>query len=41
MPEMPVYPPIRFKNKKEQQRYTKLVYNVKKVLPLAQQVNAM
>ncbi|MBQ8968273.1 MAG: DUF4294 domain-containing protein [Bacteroidaceae bacterium] len=41
MSELPVYQPLHFKNKKEQQRYNRLVYNVKKVLPLAQQVNAM
>lgn len=41
MPEMPVYKPLRFKNRKEQQHYNRLVYNVKKVLPLAQQVNSM
>ncbi len=39
MPEMPVYKPLLFKSKKEQKRYNKLVYNVKRVLPLAQQVN--
>ncbi len=39
MPEMPVYKPLKFKNKKEAKRYNKLVYNVKRVLPLAQQVN--
>ena len=41
MPEMPVYKPLRFKNRKEQLKYNRLVYNVKKVLPLAQQANAM
>lgn len=41
MPEMPVYKPLHFKSKKEIQRYNRLVYNVKKVLPLAQQVNQM
>lgn len=41
MPEMPVYPPLRFKNRKQQEKYNRLVYNVKKVLPLAQQANAM
>ncbi len=41
MPEMPVYKPLKFKNKKEQERYNKLVYNVKRVLPLAQQVNVI
>ena len=41
MPELPVYQPIRFRNHKELKRYNRLVYNVKKVLPLAQQCNAM
>ena len=41
MPEMPVYPPLKFKSKKELKKYNRLVYNVKKVLPLAQQANAM
>ena len=41
MPEMPVYQPLRLKNKKQLQKYNRLVYNVKKVLPLAQQANAM
>ena len=41
MPEMPVYQPLRFKNKKQLQKYNRLVYNVKKVLPLAQQANSM
>jgi hypothetical protein len=41
MPEMPVYQPLRFKSFKQQQKYNRLVYNVKKVLPLAQQARAM
>ncbi len=41
MPELPVYKPLVFKNKKERERYNKLVYNVKRVLPLAQQVNVI
>ncbi|MBQ8051287.1 MAG: DUF4294 domain-containing protein [Bacteroidaceae bacterium] len=41
MPEMPVYQALVFKSKKQQQRYNRLVYNVKKVLPIAQQANAM
>ena len=32
---------LKFKNKRQRQQYNKLVYNVKKVLPLAQQVNAL
>ncbi len=39
MPEMPVYKPLKFKNKRQQQRYNRLVYNVKRVLPLAQEVS--
>ncbi len=39
MPELPVYPPLKFKNKKEVMRYNKLVYNVKKTLPIAKMVN--
>lgn len=39
MPELPVYPPLKFKNKKELMRYNKLVYNVKKTLPIAKMVN--
>ncbi len=35
MPELPVYPPLKFKNKREIIRYNKLVYNVKKTLPIA------
>ncbi|MCF0198982.1 MAG: DUF4294 domain-containing protein [Bacteroidaceae bacterium] len=39
MPEMPVYKPLVFKSKKQLQQYNRLVNNVKRVLPLAQQVN--
>ena len=39
LPELPVYPPLKFKNKKEAIRYNKLVYNVKKTLPIAKTVN--
>ena len=39
MPELPVYPPLKFKNKREAMRYNKLVYNVKKTLPIAKMVN--
>lgn len=39
MPELPVYPPLKFKTKKEIMRYNKLVYNVKKTLPIAKMVN--
>lgn len=34
-----VYPPTVFKNAKARQRYNRLVYNVKKVLPIAKEVN--
>ena len=39
--ELPVYAPLRFKNERQRLAYNRLVYNVKKVLPLAQQVNSM
>lgn len=39
MPELPVYPPLKFKSKKEAMRYNRLVYNVKKTLPIAKTVN--
>lgn len=39
MPELPVYPPLKFKSKKDIIRYNKLVYNVKKTLPIAKMVN--
>ena len=39
MPELPVYPPLKFKNRREIIRYNKLVRNVKKTLPIAKMVN--
>ena len=41
LPELPVYAKLKFKNAKQIRKYNKLVYNVKKVLPLAQKVNAI
>ena len=41
LPELPVYAPLRFRSAHQQRTYNRLVYNVKKVLPLAQQVNSM
>lgn len=41
LPEIPVYAPLVFKNERQRREYNKLVYNVKRVLPLAQQVNSM
>lgn len=34
-----VYPPLEFKNAKQRSAYNRLVYNVKKVLPIAKEVN--
>ena len=34
-----IYPPMEFKNDKQRQAYNRLVYNVKKVLPIAKEVN--
>ncbi len=36
-----VYPPLTFSNKKQQAAYTRLVKNVKKVLPIAKEANAI
>lgn len=36
-----VYPPKVFKSKREQHKYTRLVYDVKKVLPIAKDANHM
>ena len=41
MPELPVYKPLVFKSEKERRKYSRLVYNVKRVLPLAKKVNLM
>lgn len=41
LPELWVYPPLKFKNEKQRRAYNRLVYNVKKVLPIAQQVNEL
>ena len=41
LPEIWVYPPIKFKSEKQRRQYNRLVYNVKRVLPLAQKVNLM
>lgn len=41
LPEVCIYPPLKFKNEKERRAYNRLVYNVKKVLPIAQQVNGL
>ena len=40
LPEIFVFKPIKFKNKREEQRYTKLVRDVKKTLPYAKLVYA-
>ena len=39
LPELWVYPPLKFKSEKQRKAYNRLVYNVKKVLPIAQEVN--
>ena len=41
LPELWVYPPLKFKSEKQRRAYNRLVYNVKKVLPIAQQVNGL
>ena len=39
LPELPVYPPLKFKSQKQVREFNRLVYNIKKVLPIAQQVH--
>ncbi len=39
LPELPVYPPLKFKSQKQIREFNRLVYNIKKVLPIAQQVH--
>ena len=34
-----IYPPMEFKNDKQRQAYNRLVYNIRKVLPLAKECN--
>lgn len=41
MPELPVYPPIKFKNERQRAQYNKLIQNVKKTLPIAQRVRGI
>ena len=41
LPELWVYPPLKIKSEKQRREYNRLVRNVKKVLPLAQQVNGL
>ena len=39
MPTLYCFKPLKFKNKKKQQQYNRLVRNVKKTLPIAKEVN--
>ncbi len=39
IPEVYIFKPLKFKNKKQQQAYSRLVRNVKKTLPIAKEVN--
>lgn len=41
LPELPVYTKLKFKSTKQIQQYNRLIYNVKKTLPLAQKVNQL
>ncbi len=41
LPEVPVYAPLVFKNERQRKSFNRLVYNVKKVLPIAQEVNML
>lgn len=39
LPAVYVFKPLKFKNRKEQNQYNRLVYNVKKVLPISKEIN--
>ena len=39
LPTVYIYPELKFKNKKQRAKYTKLVRNVKKTLPIAKMIN--
>lgn len=41
LPDLWVYPPLKFKSEKQRRAYNRLIYNVKKVLPIAQEVNGL
>lgn len=41
LPEIPVYAPLHFRNARERRAFNRLVYNVKRVLPIAQEVNGL
>lgn len=41
MPELPVYPPMKFKSARQRQQYNKLIQNVKRTLPIAQRVRSI
>ena len=41
MPELPVYKEKVFRSERERRQYTRLIYNVKKVLPLAKLARMM
>lgn len=41
MPELPVYKPLVFKSLRERKKFDRMVYNIKKVLPIAKRVNLM
>ena len=41
MPELPIYKTKIFKNERERRKYNRLIYNVKKVLPLAKLAKMM
>lgn len=38
-PTVYIFKPLKFKNKRQQREYNRLVYNVKKVLPISKEIN--
>ena len=41
LPQVYIFKPLKFKNKRQQRQYTKLVRDVKKTLPIAKEVRAI
>ena len=39
IPTVYIFKPLKFKNKKQLNEYNRLVYNVKKVLPISKEIN--
>jgi len=41
LPTVYIFKPLKFKNKRQKKKYDRLVYDVKKVLPIAEEINSV